>query len=46
METKEHIPEGLPENAVDLGRASTETLGPAGINEFVGTLMGAGISEE
>lgn len=46
MNATEQIPEGLPENAVDLGRASTETLGPAGINEFVGTLMGAGISEE
>ena len=35
-----------PVAVIELGVASIETKGPAGINEFVGTLMGSGISDE
>lgn len=46
MNTNENARTSATEEVIELGVASVETKGPAGINEFVGNLMQPGISEE
>ncbi|MFC3716521.1 benenodin family lasso peptide [Luteimonas soli] len=46
MDTNESTRNDGADNLIKLGAASIETKGPAGIHEFVGTLMVPGISEE